>query len=309
MYGAHCHIVNTASIAGLIAYSGTSIYDMTKHAVVALSESLYLELEQIDANVHVSVLCPALVQTHLGTAGRDDLGALATLPPREAASPKETALWQRFAQRLSAAGVAPELVANRTFQAIRAHQFYIFTHDQYHDLIQRRVDDMLHGSRQSAGASRFDRSSAAGCNMYISSKGEYGIRALFDLAQHYGIGPVQSRDIRVRQSLDENYLNQILISLRKAGLIESIRGPQGGHRLARPPAHINVLEALLALEGPLLPTDAGRDSQPTEVVDRDVVLGVWAELRAVIERYLAGITLDDLVQRKRQLAGEVMYYI
>jgi Rrf2 family transcriptional regulator, cysteine metabolism repressor len=146
--------------------------------------------------------------------------------------------------------------------------------------------------------------------MYISSKGEYGIRALFDLAQHYGTGLVQSRDIRVRQSLDENYLNQILISLRKAGLIESIRGPQGGHRLARPPAHITLLDTLLALEGPLLPTDAGRDNHtPTEVVDRDVVLGVWGELRAVIERYLAGITLDDLVQRKRQLAGEVMYYI
>ena len=66
--------------------------------------------------------------------------------------------------------------------------------------------------------------------MYISSKGEYGIRALFDLAQHYDAGPIQSRDIRVRQRLDENYLNQILISLRKAGLIESTRGPQGGHR-------------------------------------------------------------------------------
>jgi Rrf2 family transcriptional regulator, cysteine metabolism repressor len=145
--------------------------------------------------------------------------------------------------------------------------------------------------------------------MYISSKGEYGIRALFDLAQHYGSGPVQSRDIRVRQKLDENYLNQILISLRKAGMIESIRGPQGGHRLARPPAHITVLDALLALEGPLLPTDAGRDTPPTESVDHNVVLGVWGELRAVIERYLAGITLDDLVQRKRQLAGEVMYYI
>jgi Rrf2 family transcriptional regulator, cysteine metabolism repressor len=145
--------------------------------------------------------------------------------------------------------------------------------------------------------------------MYISSKGEYGIRALFDLAQHYGAGPVQSRDIRVRQRLDENYLNQILISLRKAGLIESTRGPQGGHRLARPLAQITVLDALLALEGPLLPTDAGRDTPPTESVDHDVVLGVWVELRAVLERYLAGITLDDLVQRKRQLAGEVMYYI
>jgi Rrf2 family protein len=70
--------------------------------------------------------------------------------------------------------------------------------------------------------------------MRISSKGEYGIRALFDLAQRYGEGPIQSRDIHLRQGIDENYLNQILLSLRKAGLLESIRGPQGGHRLARP---------------------------------------------------------------------------
>jgi Rrf2 family transcriptional regulator, cysteine metabolism repressor len=146
--------------------------------------------------------------------------------------------------------------------------------------------------------------------MRISSKGEYGLRALFDLAQHYGTGPIQSHDIHQRQGVDENYLNQILISLRKAGLIESIRGPQGGHRLARPPSQITILEALLALEGPMLPTDAGRDNlAPAEPVDRELVREIWDELRGVIERHLGGITLDDLCQRKRQMTGEVMYYI
>ena len=57
--------------------------------------------------------------------------------------------------------------------------------------------------------------------MRISSKGEYGLRALFDLTQRYGAGPVQSHDIHMRQNIDENYLNQILISLRKSGLIDS----------------------------------------------------------------------------------------
>jgi Rrf2 family cysteine metabolism transcriptional repressor len=146
--------------------------------------------------------------------------------------------------------------------------------------------------------------------MRISSKGEYGLRALFDLAQHYGEGPIQSRDIHLRQAIDENYLNQILISLRKSGLIESMRGPQGGHRLARPPSQITILEALLALEGPLLPTDAGRDdSTPAEPIDRELIRDIWCELRDVLERYLAGLTLDDLCQRKRQRVGEVMYYI
>jgi Rrf2 family protein len=146
--------------------------------------------------------------------------------------------------------------------------------------------------------------------MRISSKGEYGLRALFDLAQHYGEGPIQSRDIHLRQGIDENYLNQILISLRKSGLIESIRGPQGGHRLARPPAQITVLEALLALEGPLLPPDSGRDSlAPAEPLDRELLRDVWEALRVALERYLHDITLVDLCQRKRARSGEVMYYI
>jgi Rrf2 family protein len=146
--------------------------------------------------------------------------------------------------------------------------------------------------------------------MRISSKGEYGLRALFDLAQHFGQGPIQSHEIHERQGIDENYLNQILILLRKAGLIDSVRGPQGGHRLARPPAQIDLLEVLVALEGPLLPADAGRESMAAaEPLDRDVVRDVWDGARANLEGYLRGITLDDLCQAKRRKSGEVMYYI
>ena len=146
--------------------------------------------------------------------------------------------------------------------------------------------------------------------MRISSKGEYGLRALFDLAQRYGEGPIQSHDIHVRQGIDENYLNQILIVLRKAGLIDSVRGPQGGHRLARPPAQITLLDALVALEGPLLPADGGRDGvAPAEPIDRELVRDVWSGARQVLEDYLGRITLDDLCQRKHRRIGEVMYYI
>jgi Rrf2 family protein len=146
--------------------------------------------------------------------------------------------------------------------------------------------------------------------MRISSKGEYGLRALFDLAQRYGEGPVQSHDIHERQGVDENYLNQILILLRKAGLIESVRGPQGGHRLARPPAQITLLEAVVALEGPLLPADGGRDGDDAaEPLDRDIVRGIWSGARETLEQYLGGITLEDLAVRKRRRMGEVMYYI
>jgi Rrf2 family transcriptional regulator, cysteine metabolism repressor len=146
--------------------------------------------------------------------------------------------------------------------------------------------------------------------MRISSKGEYGLRALLDLAQRYGEGPIQSHEIHLRQGIDENYLNQILILLRRAGLIESLRGPQGGHRLARPPAQIAILDAIVALEGPLLPIDAGRDGlPPADPIDREVIREVWNGTRAAIESYLAELSLDDLLQRKRRHSGEVMYYI
>lgn len=146
--------------------------------------------------------------------------------------------------------------------------------------------------------------------MRISSKGDYGLRALFDLAQRYGEGPVQSDDIATRQGIPVNYLNQLLITMRRAGLIESLRGPQGGHLLARTPETITLLEVLNALEGPLLPTDHARDDlAPTQPEDHDLVDELWASLRDQIGKVLGAITLDDLCQRKRQRSGDVMYYI
>lgn len=146
--------------------------------------------------------------------------------------------------------------------------------------------------------------------MRISTKGEYGLRALFDMAQRYGQGPVQSHDIAQRQGIDENYLNQILILLRKAGLIESIRGPQGGHMLARPPQQIALNDVIAVLEGPILPFDSTRENHsPADLGDPLIIREVWDELRDVVVDFLAGVTLDDLCQRKRQREGQVMYYI
>lgn len=146
--------------------------------------------------------------------------------------------------------------------------------------------------------------------MRISSKGDYGLRALFDLAQRFGEGPVQSEEIATRQGIPANYLNQLLITMRRAGLIESLRGPQGGHQLARRPDAITLLEILTVLEGPLLPGDSARDDLlPTQPDDHELVGDLWVDLRGQIEQILTAITLDDLCQRKRQRSGSVMYYI
>jgi Rrf2 family protein len=146
--------------------------------------------------------------------------------------------------------------------------------------------------------------------MRISSKGDYGLRALFDLAQRYGEGPVQSEEIATRQGIPVNYLNQLLITMRRAGLIDSLRGPQGGHMLARSPDAISLLDVLTALEGPLLPTEPAREHlPPAQPDDHALVDEVWASMRSRIEQIFAELTLDDLLQRKRQRSGEVMYYI
>ena len=148
------------------------------------------------------------------------------------------------------------------------------------------------------------------CHVRISSKGDYGLRALFDLAQRFGQGPVQSEEIARRQGIPFNYLNQLLITMRRARLIESLRGPQGGHMLARPPGAITLLEILTALEGPLLPDEPAREGlRPTVPEDLALVDEVWANLRAQIEQILAGMTLDDLCRRKRTRTEHMMYYI
>jgi Rrf2 family protein len=144
--------------------------------------------------------------------------------------------------------------------------------------------------------------------MRISSKGDYGLRALFDLALHYGQGPVRSREIAERQAVDEHYLNQLLIQLRRAGLVQSLRGPQGGHLLAKAPGEITLLEAIQALEGPLVELAEG--SQPAPRSSESAVLNeVWCGLRQAVELYLAHHTLEDLTQRKREREGQTMYYI
>jgi Rrf2 family protein len=144
--------------------------------------------------------------------------------------------------------------------------------------------------------------------MRISSKGDYGLRALFDLALHYGRGPVRSRDIAERQAIDENYLNQLLIQLRRAGLVQSLRGPQGGHLLAKAPTEITLLDALQALEGPIVELAEG--IQPAPQPGQTAVLNeLWFGLRGVCEAFLAEQTLDDLAQRMRQRDGQSMYYI
>lgn len=141
--------------------------------------------------------------------------------------------------------------------------------------------------------------------MKISSKGEYGLRALFDLTLHYDQSPRRSREIGEAQRVPEDYLNQLLITLRKAGLINSLRGPQGGHILARPPQQITLLEVIRELEGDVSPMAHSVEPTPIDKVLNDI----WQSVEDETVKILSGITLEDMVERFNHKQEQVMYYI
>ncbi|NWJ44578.1 MAG: Rrf2 family transcriptional regulator [Chloroflexi bacterium] len=146
--------------------------------------------------------------------------------------------------------------------------------------------------------------------MKISSKGEYGLRALFDLAMHYGSRPRRSREIAEAQKVAEDYLNQLLIILRKAGLIHSLRGPQGGHVLARPPHQITLYDALSELEGSLSPVEYSNDLREKSMVEVDEILNpIWDEVEQQIISTLKSTSLQALMDRHHSLQTQVMYHI
>mgnify|MGYP001149254983 CR=1 FL=1 len=138
--------------------------------------------------------------------------------------------------------------------------------------------------------------------MKISTKGEYGIRAMIELARRYGQGYVQSAEIAAVRDVPENYLYQLLITLRKAGLVRSRRGPQGGHMLSRPPARISLCEVVLALEGPLAPVSCVQESIVYDCPfgETCVVRDVWQKVTEATQHILEETTLEELVARERE---------
>jgi len=132
--------------------------------------------------------------------------------------------------------------------------------------------------------------------MRISTKGDYGVRALIELCHHYGEGTMQSAEIAARQRIPEPYLDQLLTTLRKAGFIRSVRGPQGGHALVKAPDEIRLSDVIQSLEGSLSPVshlhDEGHQCRAAHEV--------WHTVEAETKRILDGVTIADLAARERE---------
>jgi NAD(P)-dependent dehydrogenase (short-subunit alcohol dehydrogenase family) len=140
------HIVNTASMAGLIAGPELGPYRISKHAVVALSETLYHQLAQRRANVDVSVLCPGSVRTRITSSTRNRPAGDSPEKPKSAG---DAAL--REAERRTLWGeVPPAHVADHVFAAIQANRFYVFTHPDLKERLRARMEDLLDGRNPAA---------------------------------------------------------------------------------------------------------------------------------------------------------------
>ncbi len=145
--------------------------------------------------------------------------------------------------------------------------------------------------------------------MKISSRGEYGLLALVDIARHAGSGPVQVYQIAERQGIPKQYLDQLMLALKNARLAASVRGRQGGYVLAKPASAITLFDVVSALEGPMANTNflAGRSRRRNPV--RTVLNGIWQKLNAQTESALRSKTVADLVDDCAALESEITYEI
>ncbi len=147
--------------------------------------------------------------------------------------------------------------------------------------------------------------------MKLSTRGQYGTRALLDLALHSGERPVILRDIAQRQQISLMYLEHLITPLIAAGIVLSTRGPKGGVSLAKPPEEIRLSEVIQLLEGSIAPVkcvdNPGVCSRSELCVTRDI----WGELKKAINGVLESTTLQDLVERhkRKEPPEKVMYYI
>ncbi|MBD0315178.1 MAG: Rrf2 family transcriptional regulator [Nitrospiraceae bacterium] len=149
--------------------------------------------------------------------------------------------------------------------------------------------------------------------MRVSQRVTYGIMAAVDLAMHVRQDvPVQARLIARHQGIPIRFLEQVLHSMKKAGLVESIRGAQGGYRLSRKPADLSVADIMEALDGPVFHQSFYGSGSASGATGADRLLGhVWDEVQRAERNVLEKITIDQLAARQQAIEEQrnPMYHI
>jgi Rrf2 family transcriptional regulator, cysteine metabolism repressor len=137
--------------------------------------------------------------------------------------------------------------------------------------------------------------------MSVSQKCQYGVRALLELARHYGRPPISSGEIAAKQAVPPRFLENILNELKNAGMVEARRGVQGGFLLACRPEELTVGQVIRLIDGPLDPVrclqDASKDCCPLR--DRCALMELWRQAKEAVESVYDSTTFADLVERDR----------
>jgi len=131
--------------------------------------------------------------------------------------------------------------------------------------------------------------------MKISTKGRYGLRILIDLATHDSTKPRMVRDIAKSQQISEKYISRLIIDLRRARLVRSVRGMKGGFFLARPPREITLLEIIETMEGTLSVVDCVMAPEKCALNGTCTARAIWTRLNNGIRELMRGITFEEIL--------------
>ena len=136
--------------------------------------------------------------------------------------------------------------------------------------------------------------------MKLSTKGRYGVKAMVELAINHGTGPISIKTISERQNISENYLELLFSTLKKAGLIKSLRGAQGGYILAKEPKEIRISDIINVLEGPIEIANC-LDGNVCENEDYCATRLLWEKIKNSIDEVMSSITLQDIVDDNNRI--------
>ncbi len=147
--------------------------------------------------------------------------------------------------------------------------------------------------------------------MKLSTRGQYGTRALLDLALHHNEEPVLLKDIARRQQISLSYLEHLITPLIAGGILRSTRGPKGGVSLVKPPEGIELSEVIRLLEGSIALVECVNNPEICDRFEFCVTRDVWVELGEAMNKILECTTLQDLVERQKlkEPSEAAMYYI
>lgn len=146
--------------------------------------------------------------------------------------------------------------------------------------------------------------------MKISTKGRYAVRVMFDLALNNTGECIKVKDIAKRQGISEKYLEQIIAVLNKAGYVKSVRGAQGGYRIAKKPEDCTVGMILRLTEGSMAPVDSlEEETHEWERCDISETMEVWKKLYEAINQVIDNVTIADLVEKRKKRTESLDYII